>query len=202
MKKCLATIVIISIYSITLFPQSFYRYQGKRIDLVEDSSMFVIQTDERMVEKQNSTLEMKLQNGEIKSFQKISNNCFLIVGQIPLSGEYGYFSYVYRSYGKGILIILPRIVLMFKNDTILQSILNKYKSKLVEDIGSKQKYILKCDVTSSSEVLELVNELDTLDDVVWCEPEFFQTIELIIHCTRNSTTCTTQDRMEELQVLI
>ncbi|HRC89911.1 MAG TPA: S8 family serine peptidase, partial [Bacteroidales bacterium] len=70
------------------------------------------------------------------------------------------------------VIILPRIAIMLKEGVNLQPVLDKYEGKLVIEIGSNQKYILKCNVDSSEEVLQLVAELDSLDDIVWSEPEF------------------------------
>jgi hypothetical protein len=79
MKKLLTTIVVIFIAT-SLFSQSFYRYQGKRIDLKADSNMFVIQSNNQLVEKQNSAFKEKLQKGEIEFFQKMPNNRFLVRG--------------------------------------------------------------------------------------------------------------------------
>lgn len=72
-----------------------------------------------------------------------------------------------------IVIILPRIVVMLKQGANLQSVLGKYKGKLVRESGDNQKFILRCIATQSEEVLKLVNELDARDDIEWCEPEFF-----------------------------
>ena len=172
MKKFFITLIIVLV-STTLFSQSFYKYQGKKIDLREDSTTFVIQIDkQQLAEKQNSILKEQLQKGEIDFFQKMPDNRFLIVGPKPQPENYDYFSNVYRNDKNGIIIILPRIVVMFKQGVNLQPVLNKYGGKLVKDRGDKQKYILKCNVAQSEEVLKLVNELDSRDDVIWCEPEF------------------------------
>ncbi len=125
MKKFFITIIIIFI-STSLFSQSFYRYQGKKIDLRVDSTMFVIQADKQLAEKQYSTLKEQLQKGEIDFFQKIPNNRFLVVGPKWQPENYDYFSNVYRNVENGMVIILPRIVVMFKNDSTLQLVLNKY----------------------------------------------------------------------------
>lgn len=171
MKRVFTTVVIVFIFT-SLFSQSFYRYQGKRIDLRVDSNTFVIQSNNQLVDKQNSAFEEKLKKGEIEFFQKMPNNRFLVRGAKLQFGNYDYFSNVYRNEESGMTIILPRIVVMFKQEGNLQHVLNKYEGKIVKERGSNQKYILKCNVARSEEVLQLVDELDSRDDVVWCEPEF------------------------------
>lgn len=122
MKRVFTTIVIVFI-STSLFSQSFYRYQGNRIDLRVDSNTFVIQSNNQLVEKQNSAFEEKLQKGEIEFFQKMPNNRFLVRGAKLQLGNYDYFSNVYRNIENGMVIILPRIVVMLKQGGTLQSIL-------------------------------------------------------------------------------
>jgi hypothetical protein len=171
MKRVLTTIVILFI-STVLFSQSFYRYQDKKIYLTVDSTMSLIQTEKQLTEKQNTALEKLLQKKEIDFFHKISNNRFLFVGNKSLLENYEYFSNVYRNVENGMVIILPRIVVMFKQGTSLQPVLDKYNGRLVIESRGNQSYILKCNVTQSEEVLQLVNKLDSMNDVVWCEPEF------------------------------
>ncbi|MDP3916075.1 MAG: S8 family serine peptidase, partial [Bacteroidota bacterium] len=171
MKKVFTTILIVFI-STLLFAQSFYRYQGTRIDLSLDSNLYVVQPNSQLVEKQNSAFEEKLQKGEIGFFKKIPNNRFLVGGAKLQPENYDYISNVYRDDGNGMVIILPRIAVMFKQEVNLQQVLDKYDGKLIKDGGGNRKYILKCDVSHSEEVLKLVSELDTRDDVIWCEPEF------------------------------
>ena len=123
-----------------------------------DSTTFVIQTDkQQLAEKQDSVLKEQLQKGEIEFFQNMPNNRFLVVGPKPQPENYDYFSNVYRNNKNGMVIILPRIAVMFKHGANLQPVLNKYEGKLVKDSGDKQKYILKCNVGQSEEVLKLVN---------------------------------------------
>lgn len=171
MKK-ISTLITILFITVSLFSQSYFRYQGQKIQLSADSTAFVIQTNIQSAEKQNSALEKQLQEGEIKSFQKLPGNRFLVIGNKSLPGYYDYFSTLYRSEVNSIVIILPRIVVMLKQGANLQSVLGKYKGKLVRESGSNQKFILRCIATQSEEVLKLVNELDARDDIEWCEPEF------------------------------
>ncbi len=177
MKKT-STLIAILCISASLFSQYSYQLQGQKIQLRVDSSAFVIQTNNLTVEKQNSALESQLQKREINSFQKMSNNRFLVVGNKLLPGYYDYFSNLYRNDKNRTMIILPRIVVMFKKGGTLQPVLDRYKGKLVKESGDNQKFILKCVVTQSKEVLHLLNELDKRDDIEWCEPEFLSEYRL------------------------
>lgn len=141
MKKVFTTILIVFI-STLLFAQSFYRYQGTRIDLSLDSNLYVVQPNSQLVEKQNSAFEEKLQKGEIGFFKKIPNNRFLVGGAKLQPENYDYISNVYRDDGNGMVIILPRIAVMFKQEVNLQQVLDKYDGKLIQDGGGKRKYIL------------------------------------------------------------
>jgi uncharacterized protein YacL (UPF0231 family) len=91
MKKT-STLIAILCISASLFSQYSYQLQGQKIQLRVDSSAFVIQTNNLTVEKQNSALESQLQKREINSFQKMSNNRFLVVGNKLLPGYYDYFT--------------------------------------------------------------------------------------------------------------
>ncbi|HRC89910.1 MAG TPA: hypothetical protein PK910_07830 [Bacteroidales bacterium] len=89
MKKFLTTILIVCISSLA-FPQSFYKYKGKQIDLIKDSSTFLIQTYNHLFENLNSSLEEQFQKGEIDFFQKMPNSRFLVIGNKPKL-EYYFF---------------------------------------------------------------------------------------------------------------
>lgn len=173
MKKLLTIVIFILIFTVSAFSQSFYRYQGRMINLKADSGIFVIQTDEQIsIEEQELVLKKQLQKGKINFSHKISNNRFLIGCDSLRSESYAYYSNVYRSDGDGIVVILPRIVVMLKPGVRLHQFLDEYDGKLIKDSGGNQRYILKCKASHSEEVLQLANELDSRNDVDWCEPEF------------------------------
>ena len=88
----ISTLITILFISVSSFSQSYFRYQGQKIQLSADSTAFVIQTNIQSAEKQNSALEKHLQEGEIKSFQKLPGNRFLVIGNKLLPGYYDYFS--------------------------------------------------------------------------------------------------------------
>jgi len=134
--------IVIALFSASLFSQSFYRYQGNVVDLKVDSTLFVIQTDEQFAERQNSYLEKQLSLGEIRSFKKIANNRFLVARDVPHLGEYGYYSYAYRNSKNDMVIILPRIGVMFRQAGIqLQEVLESFKGKLIKESGENQYFI-------------------------------------------------------------
>jgi len=123
---------VIALFSASLFSQSFYRYQGKAVDLKVDSTLFFIQTAKHLAERQNSCLEKQLSLGEIRSFLRIANNRFLVARDKPQLGEYDYYSYVYRNSKDHMVIVLPRIGVMFRQaGTQLQEFLERFEGKLV-----------------------------------------------------------------------
>jgi subtilisin family serine protease len=155
-----------------LFPQSLYRYQGSKIDLRIDTTLYFIQTKEDLAESLNSILETKIQVGEIPAFQRISLNRFLIAGKIPKDRSNDYFSSLYRDNENEYIIILPRIGLSLKRGSTLLPILEKFEGKLRIESESKQHYILICDVSNSEEMLKIAEDLSNENDILWCEPEF------------------------------
>ena len=178
MKKII-TIMAIIIASISILrAQSYYLCQGKKVNLKIDSTMYAVQTNINNYDKQLLVLDIKQQNGEIKFFQKIMDDLYLVEGEIPISGEYNYFSNVYLNNDNKIVIIVPRIIVMFKDDKASQLVLDNYKNTLIKDKGSKQKYVFNLIVSSSKEVLELVSEIDSREDVIWCEPVFYSEYSL------------------------
>lgn len=80
MKQFLITALISVFISSALFSQSYYRYQGKKVDLKTDSEMFVVQVEQQFAETQHIVLDKQLQKGEIKLYKKIANNRFLVYG--------------------------------------------------------------------------------------------------------------------------
>jgi len=172
MKKLIVTFLIVFASSLILFPQSFYRYQGQKIDLRKDTTTFIIQSSKYLFEQLNTSLEEQLQQGEVESFQKMPNNRFFVRGNKPKPEYYSYFSYLYLTYEDAQVIVLQRIAVMLQRGGTLQNVLEKFENRIVSEHVNNQKYILTCNVSSSDEVLQLVAELDSLDDVIWCEPEF------------------------------
>jgi hypothetical protein len=164
------TIVFLTISNI-IFSQSGYFYKGEEITLKIDSTMFFIKTEEQNKNIRSLMLEDKKQRGSIQSFFEIINNGYLIKGNDSLNLE-GYYSNIYRNDQNGILIILPRIVLMLKPKVSINALYEKYKNEITIESGKGQKYILKINTNKSENVIFLANELHNRDDIIWCEPEF------------------------------
>ena len=172
MKKKLITFIFVFVAFVNIFAQSSYRFKGEDIRLDVDSSMCFIQTvNEQLSINRSAKLNQQVQEGKINSFHKISNNGFLIIGNKIQDEQVDYFSQIYRTKQKDIVIILPRLVVSLKEGTSIKDILNSYSGKLDIESGNSQKYILKCNLNKSDEVLKLVNELTNRIDVDWSEPE-------------------------------
>ena len=148
MKNILIVFISIFVYSINLFSQNTYRFQGKDIQLTVDSSMYFIQTtNEQSSTKRSEILKQGLQEGKIKSFHNLSNNRFLIVANKMQNESEDYMSHVYRNEQKEIVMVLPRIVIMLKEGADIKVILKEYFGKIDIESGNRRKFILKCNIT-------------------------------------------------------
>lgn len=178
MKKIFIVFIFIFIASINLFAQNSYRFQGKDIQLTLDSTMYYIQTtNEQSSTKRSAILKQQVQDGEIKSFHNLSNNRFLIVANKMQNKLEDYISHIYRNEQKEIVMVLPRIVIMLKEGADIKVILKEYLGKIDIESGNRHKFILKCNVNKSEDVLKITNELSNRVDVDWCEPELLSEIK-------------------------
>lgn len=178
MRKILIVFISIFVYSISLYSQNAYRFQGRDIQLTVDSTMYYIQTtNEQSSTKRSEILKQKIQEGEIKSFHKLSNNRFLIIAKRMPNVSGDYISNIYKNEQKKIVMVLPRIAIMLKEGTDIKVILKKYFCKIDIENGNRRKFILKCNTNKSEEVLKITNELSNRLDVDWCEPELLSEIQ-------------------------
>ena len=111
--------------------------------------MYIIQSKDQFPEKVRSFLEDEQQKGNVKSFKEISKNRFLVLGEKPKDIDLFYVSNVYWNDKKEMIIIYPRIAIMFKNGVNIQSILDKSVVILNEGKNFGQSFILKCNVTDA-----------------------------------------------------
>ena len=157
-----------------LLAQVSYRFKSKEINLKIDSTLYFIQSDNRILtDLTNAELNKKLKSKEIDRYDKISDNRFLISSRKSDMDIKGYFSNVYHNEQKSKIIILPRIVVMLKKDESIENILKSYIEELSIEAGEKQKWVLKCHLNKSEDVLKITNEIYKRKDVEWCEPELF-----------------------------
>lgn len=154
------------------------KFQG--VDKLKvDSSMYFIQSVNEFSSKNlEVSLQQRKQKSEIRSFNKLSINRFIINGSKTKESSDEYYSDVFRNEQKDILIILPRIVVVFKDDVSVKKILNNYSGILELESGNQRKYILKCNLRKSEDVLRIVNELCDKIYVEWCEPELLTEIKI------------------------
>lgn len=174
MKRILILLTSLLIGSLFLFSQSSYRFQHRDIKLEIDTALYFIQTDSRTSKELIDTeLNKGLRSKKIDSYDKISNNQFLITSRSRDIDTIGYFSNVYLNEQKSKIIILPRIVVMLKQGEGIEDILKTYAEELSAETGGKQRWILKCHLNKSEDVLKITNEIYNRKEVDWCEPELF-----------------------------
>lgn len=176
MKKIVFFLFLI-IGNTYLFSQSGYKYKSDYIELRPDKSAYFIQASEKGVTERRAELLNYQQRGEIKSFEKITDNRFLIVSEQPKVASGDYFSHVYHNPQYGSVIILPRIVLSLKKGQTIESVLAKLKDVLVLEETNGIKNIVKCLLCSSEDVLKMVRTIQGMEQVDWCEPEMLSNIK-------------------------
>lgn len=128
--------------------------------------MYFIQTSEKDAMTRGAELLGYQQRQGITSFARITDNRFLIVSdQLKIEAE-DYFSYVYSNPTHGRTIILPRIVLSLKENQMIEPVLLKYPNELIVEETNGVKYILKCQLKNSEEVLEVVESIQKMEQQV------------------------------------
>lgn len=123
--------------------------------------------------KKSVALNVMKNTGKILEFQKISQNRFVVSTSSTNLNKEDYVSKIYESsYNpQGKIIIFPRISLQLKNNRTIKNILDVCNTKVSIEKNNHQKYILKCNVDNSDQVLSIVNIIDKMEEVELCEPE-------------------------------
>ena len=135
--------------------------------------MYFIQTKDVVSERtMEDTLSVRQQQKIVKSFDKISTNRFLVVSaEEAVANTLGYVSDVYRNPDQCKIVVLPRIVLSMKEGRMIDPILEKFYGKVSVEQKDGSRYILRCHLNHSKDVLDVIAMLNTLNEIEWCEPE-------------------------------
>ncbi len=173
MKRIALTLVFILGYICT-YAQYGYRYGSEYIRLEPDhNKMYFIQAKDAASGKDiEKTVLVRQRQKMVKSFSKISTNRFLVASdQNVVSASDCFVSDVYKSSDKGKVIVLPRIVLSLKKDQTIEPIVEKLNGRISVEQKDGNRYILKCHLNHSKDVLDVIAEMNTLSEIEWCEPE-------------------------------
>ena len=158
-----------------LFAQLGYRYGDKFIHLIPSS------TNRYFVHARNPESKLYLEQRSKKTYGQeymtdavymVSGNSFLVSSK-PLLLENDYLSALYQDTQGNPFYILPRIIIALKNGVQVDDVIKGYGEILTLDSVQRLKgmYTLNCNMSTAQDVLKIVAELDTIDNVEWCEPD-------------------------------
>jgi peptidase families S8 and S53 subfamily len=143
----------------------------KFVRLIPQDKIFFVQTKE--IEADNtfrSRVVKQLGGKNITSVSRVAPNRYIVAAKSnTLLGE-DYVSNIYRTEGGSPIIVLPRIVLMLNTGKTIEPVLKRITNISVEETNGVR-YVLKCNVSSSERVLAIIDILNGMSEVKWCEPE-------------------------------
>ena len=169
--KRLFIITFLLLVCTNIFAQQGYRYGMKFVRLIPQDKIFFVQTKE--IEADNtfrSRVVKQLGGKNITSVSRVAPNRYIVAAKSnTLLGE-DYVSNIYRTEGGSPIIVLPRIVLMLNTGKTIEPVLKRITNISVEETNGVR-YVLKCNVSSSERVLAIIDILNGMSEVKWCEPE-------------------------------
>jgi peptidase families S8 and S53 subfamily len=97
-------------------------------------------------------------------------NQYIVRAKGNIESDQDYISNIYKSEGSEPIIVLPRIVLVLNEGKTITPILRKFRNVTVEETNGR-KFVLKCNVQRSENVLNIIKSLSESREIKWCEPE-------------------------------
>ena len=174
MKKMLFIIIgLLSFFK--MFAQLGYLCEDKFIQLIPSlSGQYYVQTrnadSKRNLEK-IAYMEHR-QNNRKNEVYVISENSFFVSSKSNLSKD-DYISELFHDIKGNPYYILPRIIISLKDNTHISNVIKGYSGILELDSIQRLKGMttLSCNLSRAQEVLRVVGELDSYEEVEWCEPD-------------------------------
>lgn len=170
MKRILIILTLLLGWA-TIHAQQGYRYGEKLIKLTPQDEVFFIKTKNT---ETNSTFtnRMTRQFGRnvLKYSFKMAPNQYIVRAKGNIESDQDYISNIYKSEGSEPIIVLPRIVLVLNEGKTITPILRKFRNVTVEETNGR-KFVLKCNVQRSENVLNIIKSLSESREIKWCEPE-------------------------------
>lgn len=172
----------------------------KFVRLIPQDKIFFVQTKEMEADNTFRSRVVKQLGGKnITSVSRVAPNRYIVAAKSnTLLGE-DYVSNIYRSEGESPIIVLPRIVLMLNTGKRIEPILKRITNISVEETNGVR-YVLKCNVSSSERVLAIIDILNGMSEVKWCEPEMLIEKNGATLFIQSNTILRIQGKMEALKV--
>lgn len=149
--------VLLGMCAISVYGQFGYTVNGKRIVLTER-----VAEDVFMLAKEKVAANLSADEREI-----YKNGFLMRKAKTAKAG--GYVSKIYMSDDIDSIMIMPKIILSCEND-VLDVILQEYGDVLSVEKHIGNRHRLLVDADNSEAVLTLVNKLEKINGVAWCEP--------------------------------
>ena len=152
-----------------------YHFDGKYIQLTPNTSepYYVLINNVKSKEFLDliSNLEFH-QNDSNREVYMISDNSFFVSSK-PNFGGNNYISEMFQDSKGNPYYVLPRIILSLKDNANISNIIKRFTGILQIDSIQRLKGMitLTCYLSSAKDVLRVVGELDSFEEVEWCEPD-------------------------------
>ena len=170
MKRIFITLTLLLGWA-TIHAQQGYRYGDKLIKLTPQDDVFFIKTKNT---ETNSTftnrMTRQLGRNVLKHSFKMAPNQYIVRAKGKIETDQDYISNIYKSEGSEPVIVLPRIVLVLNEGRTITPILRRFRNVNIEETNGR-KFVLKCNVQRSEDVLNIIKSLSESRDIKWCEPE-------------------------------
>lgn len=154
--KIILTILLGVYNTIQAYCQFGYTLNGKQITITERVA------EDVYIQAKNSNVSSKIKNRNI-------GDGFLIKKSNVAKVTDCYVSKIYQTDESDSIMILPRITVLCDDD-VLEGILHKYNKVLSVKKHTGNRHRLLVNADRSETVLDLVNQLEKIKGVEWCEP--------------------------------
>lgn len=173
MRK-LATIFFLCVNTV-VFAQLGYNYEGRRIILTTShENLRYVQTNNEKSRKALDSMVRKEQQGDLISNESlvISDNRFIVSSMLKIPKD-NYVSDIYATNTGGKIIVLPRILIAAETPSVIDEVIEIGGGELCLEKKQRLDGItsLSCGVHTSQDVLILLNKIESVSGVKWCEPD-------------------------------
>ena len=170
MRKVLTTLFFSLIFDCSIFAQQGYWFQNHFIELKSDYSFgyYVQLIGENNPKGDNAMIIKKLTKCD--DVTPVNQNGFVIHTTERPVNQNIYVSDIYRGSISDYVIILPSISFEMVDGESASDILKKYSNFVTLKAKEGNVYRLRCCLSTSKDILDIVSQIHQENNVKWCEP--------------------------------
>lgn len=178
MKRMLIILTLLQGWA-TIHAQQGYRYGADLISLKPQGEVYFVKTEKTETNSIfKSRMIRQLGQNVLDSLWRVAPDQYIIKAKgSNIQSPKDYVSNIYKTEENGAIIVLPRIVLVLNEGKTIAPILKKIGNITIEETNGT-KYILRCKVNRSEEVLNIIEALNRMIEIKWCEPEMLAKYKL------------------------